>query len=115
MTAPRPTAWTPLTFLQLLLSPTNPTFSGGVLLCVLNPANEFVTGQRRDVFPSVKGDGIGHQDLLEICGEYMYHPARYSSARHRYTVPVKGAMASWSTHLVDAVQAIFKCLGSIMQ
>src|SRR6266702_6755928 len=49
--APWPAARPPLAFLQLLLGPAYPAFSGHLLLGILNPADELVSSQRRDVLP----------------------------------------------------------------
>jgi hypothetical protein len=42
--APRPTAWPALAFLQLLLGPPDTALPGGLLLGILDPADELVAG-----------------------------------------------------------------------
>jgi hypothetical protein len=49
--APRPAARPTLAFLKLLPGSTNATFSGHLLLGVVDPADKLVAGQRRDVVP----------------------------------------------------------------
>src|SRR5258708_29385585 len=49
--APWPAAGSTLAFLELLLGPANAAFSGHLLLGILDPADELVSGQRRDVLP----------------------------------------------------------------
>jgi len=49
--APWPAAGPTLAFLQLLPGPSDAAFSGLLLLGILDPADELVAGQGRDVFP----------------------------------------------------------------
>jgi hypothetical protein len=53
--AARPT----LAFLRLLLGPADAAFSGHLLLGILDPADELVPGQRRDVLPSIECRRVG--------------------------------------------------------
>ena len=61
--APRPAAGSALTIFQLLLGPTNSARSGHLLFGVLDPADELVAGQGRDVLPGVECRGVGGQRL----------------------------------------------------
>jgi hypothetical protein len=71
--APRPAAGSTLAFLQLLLSPANAALSGQLLLGLLDPADELVAGQRRDVVPRIKSDGVGRQRLPHVCWKVVHH------------------------------------------
>jgi len=86
MPAPRPAAGPTLAFLQLLLGAANAAFSGHLLLGVLDPADELVAGQRRDVLPSIECRGVGHQRLAQVCGKPVHYPARHTLAAHAATV-----------------------------
>jgi hypothetical protein len=55
--APWPAAGPTLALLQLLLGPANTAFSGHLLLRILDPADELVAGQRRDVPKETGGSG----------------------------------------------------------
>jgi hypothetical protein len=57
--APWPAAGPTLAFLQLLLGPADAAFSGHLLLGILDPADELVPGQRRDVLPSIECRRVG--------------------------------------------------------
>jgi hypothetical protein len=85
--APWPAAGPTLTFLQLLLGPANATFSGHLLLGVLNPANELVTGQRSDDLPRVESRGVGYQRFAQVSWKLVHHATRHSRAAHEATVP----------------------------
>src|SRR5947208_6880785 len=88
--APRPAAGPTLAFLQLLLGPANAAFSGHFLLGILNPADELVSGQRRDVLPSIECRRVGDQRLAQVCGKLVHHATGHSLAAHRATVAVQG-------------------------
>src|SRR5262245_2784926 len=76
MVAPGPTAGPTLAFLQLLLGSANPAFSRHPLLGVLDPANELIAGERRDVSPSLESSGIRDERLAQVCGKVVDYPAR---------------------------------------
>src|SRR5205823_2810765 len=57
--APRPAAGSALAFFQLLLGPPNAARPGGLLLGILDPADELVAGQWRDVVPGIEGRRVG--------------------------------------------------------
>jgi catechol 2,3-dioxygenase-like lactoylglutathione lyase family enzyme len=99
--APGPTARPALSFLQLLLRSPNPPYSGGLLLCILDPADELVPGQRRDVLPGVERCRIREQRLTEVLGQFMHHPTGKALAAHPYIVMSPGistAPATYATH-----------------
>src|SRR5215218_1796338 len=52
--APRPAAGPALAILEFLPCPANAAFSGRLLLGVLDPANELIARQGRDVLPGVE-------------------------------------------------------------
>jgi hypothetical protein len=66
--APRPAAGPALAILQFLLGPANAAFSGRLLLGILDPADELVARQGRDVLPSIECRGVGDQRLAQVCG-----------------------------------------------
>jgi hypothetical protein len=88
--APWPAARPTLAFLQLLPGPANAAFSGHLLLGVLDPADELVSGQRRDVLPSIECRRVGDQRLAQVCRKLVHHPTGHSRAAHRATVAVQG-------------------------
>jgi hypothetical protein len=72
--APWPAARPTLAFLQLLLGPADAAFSGHLLLGILDPADELVSGQRRDVLPGIECRQVGDQRLAQVCGKRVHHP-----------------------------------------
>jgi len=86
MSASGPAAGSTLAFLELLLCPANSPLPGHELLGIFNPANEFVTRERRDVHPRIKGRGIGNQRLAQVPRQLVYRPAG-NPRTHRVTVP----------------------------
>ena len=72
--APWPAAGPTLAFLQLLLGPANAAFSGHLLLGILDPADELVAGQRRDVLPGIECRGVGDQRLAQVSGSLCTTP-----------------------------------------
>jgi hypothetical protein len=80
--APRPAAGPALSFLELLLGPPNAALAGRLLLGILDPADEFVAGQGRDVLPGIERGGVGGQRLTEVRGQSVYHPTGHSLAAH---------------------------------
>src|SRR5271165_1261692 len=80
MLAARPAARSPHAFLKLLLGPANSALPSHLLLGVLNPADEFVTRQRRDVPPGSERLGVGDQRRAQICRQLVHHPTGHSLA-----------------------------------
>ncbi len=102
--APWPAAGSTLAFLQLLLGPADAAFSGHLLLGILHPADELVSGQRRDVLPSIECRRVGDQRPAYVCGKLVHHPTGHSLAAHRVTVAVQGpACLTNSAAHADAV------------
>jgi hypothetical protein len=60
--------------------------SGGRLLGILNPADELVAGQRRDVLPGIECRGVDDQRLTQVRGQLMHPPHRALSCE-RTTFP----------------------------
>src|SRR5512132_1609459 len=83
VSAPRPATGPSLAFLQLLLGSANAAFSGHLLLGLLDPADELVAGERRDVRPSIECRGAGNQGLAQVFGKLVHHTAGHSLAAHR--------------------------------
>src|SRR5258705_5147777 len=65
--APRPTAGPALAFLQLLLSPANAALSGRLLLGIVDPTDELVARQGRDVLPGSERRAVGDQRRAQVC------------------------------------------------
>ena len=82
VTASGPAARATLAFFQLLLRPANAACSGHLLLGVVDPANELVARQRRDVVPGLECRRIRDERLAQVCGEDMHHPAAHSLRTH---------------------------------
>ena len=61
-------------FLQLLLGSANTAHSGLFLLGILDPADELVARQWRDVLPGVERHGIGEQGASEVTRKPVHHP-----------------------------------------
>src|SRR5437868_7018590 len=89
--APWPAAGPTLAFLQLLLGPANAASSGHFLLGILDPADELVAGQRRDVLPGIECRGVGGQRLAQVSWKLVHHPTGHSRAAHRATVVRRSA------------------------
>jgi hypothetical protein len=84
--APWPAARPALAFLKLLLGPANAALSGHLLLGILNPADELVAGQRRDVLPGIECRGVGDQRIAQVCRKLVHHSTGRSLATHRAKV-----------------------------
>src|ERR1700736_539434 len=88
--APRPAAGPALAFLQLLLRSPNAALSGPVLLGILDPADELVAGQRRDVLPGTECRAVGDQRFTQVRGQLMHHPTGHSLGAHSPMVVSRG-------------------------
>ncbi len=84
--APGPAARSTLAFLQLLLGPANAAFSCGLLLGILDPADELVAGERCDVLPGIECRRVGDERLAQVLWKLVHHPTGHSQAAHRATV-----------------------------
>src|SRR3954447_15641171 len=91
--APRPAAGPALPFLELLLGPADAALSRLLLLRVLDPADELVTGQRSDVVPRVERDAVGRQRVTQIRWELVHHATWHSRAAHGCTVVAEKRLA----------------------
>src|SRR3954462_6391480 len=80
--AARPT----LAFLQLFLGSANAPFSGLLLLCILDPADELIAGQGRDVIPGVERRRIGDQRFAQFFRNFVHDPTGHSLALHKTTL-----------------------------
>ncbi len=94
--ASRPAAGPALAFLQLLLGPPDTALSGGLLLGILDPADELVAGQGRDVLPGIECRPVGDQCLTQVRGQFMHHPPGHSLAAHWPIVVSRGQARSRS-------------------
>ena len=82
MCTSRPAAGPTLAFFQLLLGPANAAFSGLFLLGILDPADELVAGQRRDVLPGVECDRVGDQRHTQVSWKLVHDPTGNSQVAH---------------------------------
>jgi len=82
MLATGPAAGPALAFLQLLLGPSDASLPGCPLLGVLDPADELVPGQGRDVLPGIERRGVGDQRPAQVGGQFVHHPTRDALAAH---------------------------------
>ena len=88
--ASRPAARSPLALLQLLPGPADPAFPGHRLLGILDPADELVAGQRRDVPPGVECRRVRHQRQAQVAGKPVHHTTGHARAAHGTTVAGRG-------------------------
>jgi len=100
--APRPAAGPALAFLQLLPSPPNAALSGRLLLGILDPADELVASQRRDVLPGIECRGVRDQRPTQVRGQFMHHPTGHLLSRHR-PIGHRPIVVSWQR--ADAVRS----------
>ena len=80
--APRPAAGPTLAFLELFLGSANSALSGHLLLGTLDPADELIAGQRRDVRPRIECRGVGDQRLAEVYRKLVHRPTWHPRAAH---------------------------------
>ena len=90
MLAARPAARPTQAFFQLLLGPANAAFSGLLLLGILNPADELVAGQRRDVLPCIESRRVGDQRLAQVSWKLVHHATGHPLATHTAKVAGRG-------------------------
>jgi len=81
-----PATGSTLSFFQLLLSPANAAVSGRCLLGILDPADELVTGQGRDVLPGIECRGVGDQCLAKVSWKLVHHATGHPRAAHGATI-----------------------------
>ena len=63
-----------LAFPRLLPGPADAALSGHLLLGVLDPADELIAGQKRDVHPGIARRRAGDQRLALLCGSTVHRP-----------------------------------------
>jgi len=80
--APRPAARASHAVLELLLGPPNASLSSHRLLGILDPADELVTSQWRDVLPRIQRGRIREQRIAQIAGQDVHRTTRDSSTAH---------------------------------
>src|SRR5258706_13282896 len=83
--ATRPAAGPTLAFLQLLLGSANAALSGHLLLRILDPADELVARERRDVLPRIERSTVCGERLAQIVGKLVYDATGHSLAAHEAT------------------------------
>src|SRR5258705_11633460 len=84
--APGPATWPALAFFQLLPRPANAALSGHLLLGILDPADELIARQGRDVLPGGECRGGICQGLAQVRGKFVHHPTGHALAAHRARV-----------------------------
>ena len=110
--APRPAAGPTLTFLKLLLGSANAAFSGHLLLCILDPANELVAGQRRDAIPGSERRRVGDQRFAQVFRKFVHHPTGHSfssrTGSNELFGPSQGRFLpeDWRSREIDTVGAV---------
>jgi hypothetical protein len=67
-----PTTGSTLTLFQLLFRPADAARSGGRLFGVLDPTDEFITRERCDILPRLKGPGVGDQFAAQVSGKLVH-------------------------------------------
>jgi hypothetical protein len=98
MLAPGPAAGPTLAILEFLLGPANAAFSCYLLLGSLDPADELVAGQGRDVIPRFESRGIRDQRLAQVRGQFVHHATVDSLSAHDAKVAARRAQPHvWST------------------
>lgn len=88
--AARPAAWSAFAFLEFLVGAPDATRPGDLLLGVFDPADELVSGQRRDVHPGFERRGAGDEGSTQIEGKLVHHPAWNASAPASPTLIAQG-------------------------
>ena len=81
--APWPAARPAFAFVELFACPLNAAFARSRLLGVLDPADELVARQRRDVPPGIERSRVGDERLAQIYGQFMHHPTWHVLDAHR--------------------------------
>src|SRR5581483_4708654 len=94
MAAARPAAGPAHAVLQLLLRAPNATLPGLVLLGILDPADELVARQRRDVLPRVERLAVADQRHAQIRRKLVHHSAGHALAAHTTKIVGPGAHAA---------------------
>lgn len=84
--AARPATGATLAFLQLLRRSANAAFSGLRLFCILDPADELIAGQRRDVHPRGERCSVRDERVPQIFGKLVHDTAGNPLAAHGATV-----------------------------
>jgi len=75
MLAARPTARPSLTLFEFLSGPSHATLSRRRLLRILDPADELVTGEWRDVVPRFERNPTRRKLRLKVLGKFMHGAA----------------------------------------
>ena len=84
--APRPAARPTLALLKLLPRSANAAFSSHLLPGILDPADELVAGQRRDVVPGIERRRVGDQSFAQVFRKFVHHPTGHYLAAHKTMV-----------------------------
>ena len=91
-----PAAGPALAFFQLLPGAANAALAGLLLLGVLDPADELVAGEGRDVLPGIEDRGVGDQRLPQVGGQLVDDATGDLRAAHGTSVPARSRMPTES-------------------
>ena len=86
MRASGPATRSALTLFQFFPGPANATFSSDLLFGIFNPADEFVSGQGRDIRPGVECRRTGDQRHTQVSRQLVHDPTGHSRVAHELTV-----------------------------
>ena len=75
-----------MALLQLLTSSNDAAFSSLGLLCVFDPADELIAGERGDVIPSNERRRIGDQHATQVVGQLVHDATGHLFAAHASTL-----------------------------
>jgi hypothetical protein len=100
--APRPAAGPTLALFKLLLSSADAAFSGHLLLGILDPTDELVAAQRRDVFPGSERRRVDDQRSAQVFRKFVHHPTGHSLAAHKTTLA--GIVMIWGGAFMACVR-----------
>src|SRR5580698_3812094 len=94
MRTPGPTTGSALAFFQLLFRSPDAALSRRLLFGVLDPTDELVARQRRDIHPRVHRRGIGDEGLAQIRRQLMHHSSGKARRTHDDFFFTRGADAT---------------------
>ena len=77
-----PTTRSALTLFEFFLRPANTSLASDILLCIVNPADEFVASERRDVLPRIERGSVNQQRTSQIGRKFVDDSAWNSLRAH---------------------------------
>jgi hypothetical protein len=91
MLAPRPAARSTLALLQFLLGAANASFARLLLLRILDPADELIAREGRDVLPRGQRRVVADQRRAQIGWQLVHDTTRHSRAVHHAKIIQRGS------------------------